>query len=235
MNDQILVHGDALSLMAELIPASVAMVLTDPPYNITRPNNLHTMGRKGIEWKWDGSFDQFSWLPLAVEALRPGGALVIFNDWKNLGDIAKVLASLGCEAKRDLVWSKSNPMPRNRDRSYVQAREYALWAVKSSSKVKWTFNRRSKSYETGMFSYPVQHSLHPTKKPDGLFRELIEIHTNPGDTVLDPFAGEATTAVACRKSGRKSISFEIDEAFYRAGLGRLGRLAAVGEGLGCGR
>lgn len=225
MSDTLYIFGDSLALMAELEDESIDFILTDPPYNITRPNNLHTMSRRGIEWKWDGQFDQFAWLAIAVPKLKKWGSLVIFNDWKNLGDIAKVLTSLNCEPKRDLVYSKTNPFPRNIERSYVQAREYALWAVKNGSNgskgPRWTFHNTKKNYETGEFRYPVQKSKHPTKKPDGMFEELVLIHTNPGDLVLDPFAGEATTAKACRKTGRKSISFENDPTNYADGLAAL--------------
>jgi site-specific DNA-methyltransferase (adenine-specific) len=215
-------NGDADLLLPLLKPASVNLFLTDPPFNVGRANNLHTMGRRGIDWKWDGQFDQTAWLPTAVAALKPGGSMIIWNDWKNLGLIARALEELGVEPKRDLIWAKTNPFPRNRDRSYVQAREYALWAVKRGAK--WTFHRRAeKGYETGEFRYPVQHSLHPSKKPDGLFRELIEIHTNPGDLIVDPYAGEGTTSCAAEVLGRSHYSFEVDENFYAAAVAALER------------
>lgn len=206
-------HGKAEILLHRVPPKSVHLILTDPPFNISRDNNFHTMGRTGINFAWDGDFDQEEWLAPAVRTLVPGGSIIIWNDWKNLGHIADALKNLGLDVKRDIVWEKRNPFPRNRDRSYVQTREYALWAVMPGAK--WTFNRRpTKGYETGVFSYPVQRSWHPTKKPDGLFQELIEIHTNPGDLVLDPFSGAGTTACAAERTGRNHISFELDEQYF---------------------
>lgn len=50
------------------------------------------------------------------------------------------------------------------------------------------------------------------QKPASLIERLIRIHSNPGDTVLDPFAGSGTTPKAAERLGRKQISFEITEA-----------------------
>ena len=91
--------------------------------------------------------------------------------------------------------------------------ESALYAVKPGAK--WTFNRdEAKSYEDGIFTYPIQHDLlHETKKPDALFEEIIRLLSNEGDLVLDPFAGSGTTAIAATRSYRRHISFELDWLF----------------------
>lgn len=203
--------ADALKMLIRLKPGSVRLFLTDPPYNVSRENNFDTMGRGGIEWDWDGKFDQLGWLELAANALMPGGSVIIFNDWKNLGPIARYLEEvLRFDIKDPIEWVKTNPMPRNVDRRYVPCREYALWAVKPSKKNPWVFNKREGvHYERGEFHYPVQRSWHPSKKPDGLFEELIQIHSNAGELIVDPFAGAGTTAVAAQRTGRRHISFEL--------------------------
>ena len=56
-----LMKGDCLELMKSIPDGSVDLILTDPPYNIARSNNFHTMGRKGIDFgEWDKGFDLFS-------------------------------------------------------------------------------------------------------------------------------------------------------------------------------
>lgn len=216
-------HGDAHDLLTKLEKNSVRLLLTDPPYNVSRKNGLTSMGRHGLEFgSWDKNFNQIKWLELAAPALMPGGSIVIFNDWKNLGDIATRLTELNFDVKRKLIWVKSNPVPRNRDRSFVQGTEEALWAVKKSTKHKWVFNRRSgKSYETGLFVYPVQRSEHPTKKPTMLFKELCEVLSNPGDLIVDPFAGAGTLACAAELSGRRHISFEAQVEFRQLAMTNL--------------
>ena len=56
-----LLFGDCLERMKEIPDGSVDMILTDPPYNIAKANNFHTMGRTGIDFGgWDKGFDLFS-------------------------------------------------------------------------------------------------------------------------------------------------------------------------------
>lgn len=208
-------RGDALDLLNLVSPETVRLLLTDPPYNVSRENNLHTMGRRGIDFgSWDKTFDQNAWLKPGVDTLMPGGSIVIFNDWKILGHIADDLTALGMDVKRMLRWRKSNPFPRNTLRSFVQDAEYALWAVKPGGR--WVFNKRdSVSYERGEFEYPVvRGSLHPTKKPTDLFKVLIEILSNPNDLILDPFVGSGTTSIAAQMCGRRHIAFELDPAYF---------------------
>lgn len=101
-----LYHGASEILLHRVVPNSVRLILTDPPYNVSQENNFHTMGRTGINFAWDGGFDQELWIRLADKALMPGGSIVIWNDWKVLGLIAHLLIDLGYAVKRPLTWIK---------------------------------------------------------------------------------------------------------------------------------
>ena len=56
--------------------------------------------------------------------------------------------------------------------------------------------------------------IHPTQKPVGLLKTLIEIFTDPGDVVIDPVAGSGTTLLAADDCGRKAYGFEIKKNFF---------------------
>lgn len=56
--------------------------------------------------------------------------------------------------------------------------------------------------------------LHPTQKPISLLKRLIEIFTDPGDTVIDPCAGSGSTLQAAFELGRNSYGFEVSREFY---------------------
>ncbi|HMS10763.1 MAG TPA: site-specific DNA-methyltransferase, partial [Pyrinomonadaceae bacterium] len=58
-----------------------------------------------------------------------------------------------------------------------------------------------------------ENTDHPTQKPEKLLAKIILASTNEGDSVLDPFAGSGTTAVAARKLGRHFTAIEIDEEY----------------------
>jgi site-specific DNA-methyltransferase (adenine-specific) len=217
-----LILGDALTLLEQLPTNFASLINADPPYHVSRKSNLHTMGRQGVDLgKWDRSFDdQLTWIKLAAPALKPGGSLVIWMDWKKMGDIAKYLEKLGFYVKRMLTWVKPNPPPWNCDKMFLQGTEHAIWAVKKwRRKTPEIFNT---NYHTGVFNYAPQQSDHPTKKPDGLFEEIISLLSNSGGWVIDPFAGAGTTIKACKKLNRKCISFEMDPQYYRLAMNNWG-------------
>jgi DNA modification methylase len=66
--------------------------------------------------------------------------------------------------------------------------------------------------------------IHPTQKPDALYKRLIETHSNPGDIIYDPCAGSVTTARVARalesyRRGRRFVIVEQEEEYLRkAGL-----------------
>ena len=224
MKDTELWQGDCLELLQSIPIKSVDLVLTDPPYNISRNNNFKTMGRKGIDFgDWDYTFDQLSWIDAVMDKVNDNGSVVIFNDWKNLGYITKHLEESGFVVKDILRWVKDNPMPRNRDRRYIVDAEYAIWAVKK--KAKWTFNRLSTNYDRPEMKYPIvagkEKTAHPTQKPLKLMNELVARHSNTGDVVLDLFMGSGTTGVACKNLNRKFIGIELDETYFNLAKERI--------------
>lgn len=210
----------------KLVPdGSVDLLLTDPPYNVSMKSNFHTMGRKGVDFgEWDKEFNQTSWLEIACDKVKKGGSVLIFNDYKNIGIMKEVLESKGFVIKEMLQWKKSNPMPRNRDRLYVTSIEIAIWAVKGKG---WTFNRQRGTYENGIFESPIvnhKKRIHPTQKPVEIIEELVKIHSNENDIVLDCFMGSASTAVAATLHNRKWLGFELEKEYIELANQRLDQI-----------
>lgn len=218
-----IVNGDSFELLKKLPEDSVNHLISDPPYNISKANNFHTMeGRAGIDFgEWDKGFDLTGWIEDAVKAVKQGGNIIIFNAWRNLPLISDELEKHGCEIKNICRWVKNNPMPRNRDRLYITDYEYFLWAVKKpKGKEKWIFNRNEDEpyvrpeYKTGLTPKSERYG-HPTAKPVELLSQIIKRHTSEGDIILDPFMGAGSTGVASLMNGRNFVGMELDEEFFK--------------------
>jgi DNA modification methylase len=56
--------------------------------------------------------------------------------------------------------------------------------------------------------------IHPTQKPVEVLRYFVELCTDPGDTVMDTFAGSGSTGMACKDAGRKYVLIERDPKMF---------------------
>lgn len=223
----ILVNDDSLDYIKRIQSSSIDLILTDPPYQISKEswfkngrnkkfiamtNDFGDWDREDIDL--DLMFSEF------YRVLRKGGTLILFYDiWKS-NEIRILSDKYKFKQPRVGQWIKNNPTPINSNRNYLSnSIEYFFTFVKGK---KPTFNS---VYDKGIYNYPICHGKervgHPTQKPLILFTEIIEKHSNVGDVVLDPFAGSFTTAVACKISNRNYICIEKNEEYFEIGKSRI--------------
>ena len=67
----------------------------------------------------------------------------------------------------------------------------------------------------------IKGSGHPAIYPEFIIQQLLILLTIENDVVLDPFIGSGTTAVACKKLGRKYIGFDINQQYCDDAMNRL--------------
>lgn len=220
---------DALSIVKQFKSEGKLFdsIITDPPYNISKENNFTTLNnpRKGIDFgNWDNNFDVCKWIHDYVDLLKKDGSIIVFCSYLYISHLIDELKSNNIDVKDIIIWKKSNPMPRNVNRRYVQDTEFAIWGVKKGSK--WTFNKpNDKPYlrsliETSTVS-GIERTSHPTQKSLKLMEQIIKVHTNENDIVLDPFMGSGTTGVACLLNNRKFVGVEINPQYFEMANDRI--------------
>jgi DNA modification methylase len=62
---------------------------------------------------------------------------------------------------------------------------------------------------------------HPTQKSLDVMSEIVRIHTNKGDIILDPFMGSGTTGVAAINNDRKFIGIELSKDYFDLAKNRI--------------
>ena len=231
----LILNGDCLEWMDQLISEGVKVdsIITDPPFNIVEKigKNIHLF-RQGEKqnnasiskesMSFDVGFDQFAWLERIPKILKKGGNLIIFNDWENMGDIAKALRGQKIKVKCLNHWQKNNPCPAEWGRRFVAGREYFLHCTNGG---KYEFN--VDKLHKGAFNYPLTKQSekkcgkHPNQKPLNLMEELISILSTEGQTILDPFMGSGSTGVAAKNLNRKFIGIEMDEGYFNIAKKRI--------------
>ena len=203
------------------------MILTDPPYQISRPSNFKRYssstnsdivtkyGKVSIDFgEWDK--EEINWNLLFKEyyrVLKDGGTILFFFDIWKAGIIKDIAESHKFKQARIGQWHKNNPVPINSKINYLSnAIEFFFSFVKDKNP---TFNSE---YDNGVYKYPLCHGKerldHPTQKPLALISDLILKHSKPGDMVLDTFAGTGTIGHACILNDRKYILIERDEKYF---------------------
>ena len=87
-----------------------------------------------------------------------------------------------------------------------------------------TFNGR---YKSPVWRYPtVRPKRHPTEKNLAMFKDIVEISSNSGDIVFDPFIGSGTTAEAAIQTGRRYFGADLDPEFVKVAASRAANAAA---------
>ena len=91
------------------------------------------------------------------------------------------------------------------------------------------FNKdKNKPYMRSLFETNTvsgnERTKHPTQKSLQLMQDIIKIHTNENDIVIDPFMGSGTTGLACLNLNRKFIGIELDKEYFNLSVERLNKI-----------
>ena len=124
---------------------------------------------------------------------------------------------------RLIIWEKSNPSPMNGDKIWLSGIECCVYGKFPKA----TFNLHCKNT---VLRYPCgRGKIHPTQKPLKMFEDLILASSNEGDTILDPFIGSGTTAIACINTNRNFIGIEKDEHYFNLANERIKNAKTKGD------
>jgi site-specific DNA-methyltransferase (adenine-specific) len=212
--------GDCIEYLRTLPDKSVDHVITDPPYcenthakrNATRHLNGYEV--QAIDF---GSIAAAQVAPLASEFLRVARRWsVAFTSDRGL---AGWIDAFGTEFVRSMVWVKADPMPQMTGDRPAHGFELMALAHPPGRKA-WNGGGSPGSY-VGNRGDGGRKMPHPTAKPDWLMERLVRDFTDPGETILDPFAGSGTTGVAAIRLGRKFIGCERDPKYHAVAVKRL--------------
>jgi site-specific DNA-methyltransferase (adenine-specific) len=204
-HDITLYQADCLDILAALPEGHVDLIFADPPYFLSNGGITCHAGRMV-------SVNKGSW-----DRSRGPDANHEFNRaW--LASCQRVL--------------KPNPPPNLSCRYFTHATETIIWAAKSAAS-KHKFNYQAMRQEAGgkqMKSVwqirppepeEKRFGKHPTQKPIALLDRILRASSDPGDVVLDPFTGSATTMLAACRLRRSAIGCELSAEWLDGSLRRI--------------
>lgn len=216
---------DCLDGLKEIPDKSVDAIITDPPYFLS-------MGHAGCKDTAQSaqirSNRTFNDLAIAKQfytnlfqqykrVLKDDGSFYFFTDWRGYAFYFPIINS-ELPVRNLIVWDKkSGP-----GSYYTYAHELIIYGTSAPKLLHkgGTNVWRYPAFSSGAKSTNGEKA-HPTQKPGELIAKMIEDSTEPGAVVLDTFMWSGTTAVACIKTGRSYIGFELDEKYHAIAQQRI--------------
>ena len=246
-NNTTIIHGNTLDVLDQVVmDHSVPLIFADPPYNIGK-----RFSQSMDKWQSESAYIDWckQWLSMCLQKLTPTGSFYLMSStqfmsffdvflrekitilsrivWhydssgvqakKRFGsmyepilhcvvdekkytfNVRDILVEAKTGAKRHLLdYRKENPAPYNTQKVPGNA---------------WYFSRVR-------YKMP-EYEEHPSQKPESLLERIIKTSSNPGDLILDPFAGTFTTCAVAQRLGRACIGIEKEEEYIKIGLRRL--------------
>ena len=230
----VLYQGDCFIEMKKIEDNSIDMVMSDPPFNITRNS-----------WDYAVNLDDL-WKDYK-RIIKPNGVIVLMS----ATPFDKILGvSNITELKYEYIWIKSEatgfflakkrPLRKHENilvfytgkptynPQFTEGTPYKYKKQGAVSKSYGTHNYQEKEwvnegkrYPNTLLSFKKDRGLHPTQKPISLMEFLIKTYTNEGDMVLDNFMGSGSTGVAAKNLNRNFIGIEKDPEMFKIAESRL--------------
>ena len=219
---------DCLQGMKEIPDGSVDLIVTDPPYFLSMGHAGCSSNAKKTNSKMLTSNRTFNDLAICSpfykqlfteyrRVLKDNGSFYFFTDWRGYAFYFPII-NAELPVRNLIVWDKkSGP-----GSFYTYAHELIIYGTAASKLLHkgGTNVWRMAAFSSGAKSTNGE-KVHPTQKPVELIAKAIEDSTDPGAVVLDTFMGSGTTAVACIRTGRNFLGYELDEDYHRLALERV--------------
>lgn len=240
-------NGDCLECLFDIQDESIDLIFADPPYNLGKK-----FGDFIDTWPSDRHYAQwcYKWLELCIKKLNPKGSLYVMTSTQAMPYLDLWLRNRLNILSR-IVWHYDSSGVQAR-KYYGSLYEPILFCVKDSEHYTFNATDIEVEAKTGAIrklidyrkqvptSYKTakvpgniwyfprvryrmpEYENHPSQKPEALLERIIKASSNPGDLVLDPFAGTFTTCAVAQRLGRKSVGIEMQSEYFKIALRRLG-------------
>lgn len=250
MND--LRNGDCLIEMKNIPSKSVNLIITSPPYNMTKRKGGYADKTKRYDeyndWKPENEyldwqikiFNQFN------ETLNDKG-VILYNFSYSIENpslpyklVDKIIKETNFTLVDTIIWKKKNgvPFPANKHR-LSRIWEFIFVFVKKDQendfdiykKIKSISEKTNQKYYEVIYNYiearnnDETNDLNKATFSSEMVSKLLNIYANKKTLVLDPFMGTGTTGVACKESGINFIGIEISNKQYDYAKNRINNVS----------
>lgn len=232
-----LFHGDCLSVMGDIKPKSIDIIVTSPPYNKGFFNKTKKSNQiwGGYDIKYNTYSDNMElkqyedwmleFLDKCSYVLKDNGSL-FFNHKpirysnKIYHPLSFLLKSKNMDIYQEIIWNRKSS-PNIRKDILVPCTERIYWMKNKNNKPMFDRSKLESQFIGEVWEIHAKNNkLHPAPFPEQLVKNCI-LPFSEDSVVLDPFMGSGTTGVVCKKYGRKFIGIEMDEKYFEIAKNRI--------------
>ena len=225
--------------MAEYEDNHFDLIITSPPYNKgsakRKPHKTDTWSGGNAAIKYGDYEDnmpeadyqqwQIEFINQCLRILKPSGSF--FYNHKNRTKDRAIISPLewilksNALVKQEIIWDRRMIVEVDKVRFYPKTERF-YWLIKERTQPDFNgeYAQKTDIWEVLPTQGDNRHN-HSAPFPLKLAEMVVLSCSQEGDTVLDPFMGSGTTAVACEKHNRYYVGFEIDKDYYDSAQKRL--------------
>ncbi|MBE0613714.1 MAG: site-specific DNA-methyltransferase [Burkholderiales bacterium] len=251
----LLYNEDALTGVGRFADASVDLVIADPPYGLGKDygNDSDRLdAREYLIWSR-------RWIDAVLPKLKANGSLYVFLTWQHSPEIFSYL-KMRLTMVNEIIWDRRVPSMGGSTRKFssvhdnigffVNSRDYHFDvdavripydAVTKKARTrsifvgkKWLeagYNPKDVWSVSRLHRQHAEREDHPTQKPLEIVERMVLASCPRDGTVLDPFMGSGTTAVAAARHGRNFVGFELNPDYFAIVEKRVAEAAGSRSGV----
>ena len=243
-----IILGDCLDIMKDIPKGSIDLIITSPPYfNLRSYSHWNTYDQYLIDLDQWFSVSS-SLLPLGrhsvwnVQPFLPGKKDNQRYHYPLSADLISIAYQHGMMLEHTLIWHKTNSVAQRMFGSYPYPptiiytpttedihvfKKPGKADLSNKTEASKITKQEWSEWTLPIWDLPIGYSKsHSATFPLELPTRIIRLHSFIHDTILDPFLGSGTTALACRNLNRNCIGIEINSEYCQLAKDRLSRVQA---------
>ena len=189
---------------------TVDCIITDPPYSVT--------DNSWDNFKSEAAFLKFidKVLTECKRVLKLNYAFFMFMDSRLMSKVEELIIKNKFDLKSRIIWVRKNmSMGRVVKDRFISQWEICFYCGNKELNFPEVWGEERGDVQSAAVPQTnyEDKKIHPTQKPLKLVERFIELSTNQGDIVIDPFCGGGTTAAACYNLGRNCFTSDISKEY----------------------